>query len=238
MTGDRQRDDEHRRRVQDAVTITRWPVGTWLSTVGSAIALIVSGISMWETVLKQPQLKVFVGDSIFYTRDPWGSYEVFVVPITIVNSGAQDGAVVALKLDLANTANGAKDTFDSAYTADATWFSGSDNVTTRSKRPKAPFSALSIAGRSAWSGTVLFYSPEYRKEKVAEPKSTLTGTLKLTVPGPDGWLDRTLVRIPRDIPVKLEVPNYLPGALLSGDVARVRVSFGTGPKASTPTTTK
>ncbi len=74
----------------------------WLSTIGSMIALFVSGVSLWETVLKQPSLKVYVGESMFYTRDPFGSYEVFVVPITIVNSGAQDGAVTSLKLDLAN----------------------------------------------------------------------------------------------------------------------------------------
>ena len=72
----------------------------WLSTIGSMIALFVSGVSLWETVLKQPSLKVYVGESMFYTRDPFGSYEVFVVPITIVNSGAQDGAVTSLKLDL------------------------------------------------------------------------------------------------------------------------------------------
>jgi hypothetical protein len=132
---------------------------------------LVSGVSLWETVLKQPSLKVYVGSSMFYTRDPYGSYEVFVVPVTIVNSGAQDGAVTGLKLDLGNLETGTKDTFEGAYTTDAAWFAGSDNVGNKTKRPKAPFSALSIAGRSAWSGTVLFYSPEYREKRVAETHS-------------------------------------------------------------------
>lgn len=200
-------------------------LASWLTTSGSAVALLLSGVSLWETVLKQPQLKVYVGESMFYTRDPWGSYEVFVVPITIVNSGAQDGAVTSLKLDLANNETGAKDTFDSAYTADATWFSGSDNVTNRTKRPKSPFSALSIAGRSAWSGTILFYSSEFRDKRVAEPRSQLTGEINLTAVRTDGWLDRLIGHTPSPIKVAMSVPNFLPGALLVGDVARLRVGL-------------
>lgn len=200
-------------------------VATWLTTSGSALALIVSGFSLWETVLKQPQLKVYVGESMFYTRDPWGSYEVFVVPVTIVNSGAQDGAVTSLKLDLANNETGAKDTFESAYTADASWFSGSDNVSNRTKRPKAPFSALSIAGRSAWSGTILFYSSDFREKRVAEPRSQLTGEINLIAVRTDGWLDRLMGHTPSPIKVAMSVPNFLPGALLAGDVARLRVGL-------------
>jgi hypothetical protein len=208
------RDSEHRRSLT-----------SWLATSGSAIALLVSGLSLWETVLKQPQLKVYVGETMFYTRDPWGSYDVFVVPVTIVNSGAQDGAVTSLKLDLSNNETGVKDTFESAYTADATWFSGSDNVTNRTKRPKSPFSALSIAGRSAWSGTILFYSAEYREKRVAEPRSQLTGEINLTAVRTDGWLDRLMGHTPSPIKVAMTVPNYLPGALLAGDVARLRVGL-------------
>ena len=70
---------------------------------------------------------------------------------------AQDGAVVQLKLRLKNIETGTEDNFESSYTADAAWFAGNDNLTNRTKRPKAPFSALSIAGRASWSGTVLFY---------------------------------------------------------------------------------
>lgn len=203
----------------------RRSVTTWLSSAGSIIALVVSGVSLWESVLKQPSLKVYVGESMFYTRDPWGSYEVFVVPITIVNSGAQDGAVTALKLELANAESGVKDNFESAYTADASWFAGTDNVTNRTKRPKAPFSALAIAGRSAWSGTVLFYSAEFKSQRVAEPHSQVKGQLHVTAARTDGWLDRVMGSTPSPIEVAMSVPNYLPGALLTGDVARLRVAL-------------
>ena len=215
--------------VRTEVVSARPGFAAWFSSMGSAIALVVSGVSLWETVLKQPQLKVYVGNSIPYTRDPWGSYEVFAVPITIMNSGAQDGAVMSLKLDLTNPENGQKDTFEGAYTADASWFSGSDNVTNRTKRPKAPFSPISISGRSAWNGTLLFYSAEAREKKVAEPKSQIAGFLTITAPDPEGWLDRAFAKTPAPIAVAFGVPNYLPGALLSGDVARLRVSIGGAP---------
>ncbi len=195
----------------------------WVSTVGSAVALVASGVSLWETVLKQPQMKVFVGQSISYTRDPYGSYEVFAVPITVTNSGAQGGALMSLKLELANTGTGEKDTFESAYTADGSWFAGSDNVSNRTKRPKSPFAPLSIAGRSTWSGTILFYSSEVREKKIAEPRSRVAAKLGFVTPMPEGWLERAFqARLP-EIAMTLDVPNYLPGALLSGDVARVRV---------------
>ncbi len=203
----------------------RRPLGPILSTCGSAVALAVSGLSLWETTLRQPSLKVYVGESMFYTRDPWGSYEVLVVPITIVNSGALDGAVTALRLALTNADTGQSETFESTYTADATWFAGSDNVTNRTKRPKSPFSAIAIAGRAAWSGTVLFYSPEFKEKRVAEPRSRLSGQLTVTAPRSDGWLDRMFASEPAPIKVAMTVPNFLPGALLTGDVARLRVAL-------------
>lgn len=206
-----------------------------LSTAGSVIALVVSGVSLWETVLKQPSFKIHVGETMFYTRDPWGSYEVFVVPITIVNSGAQDGAMTSLKLQLVNSESGAREIFEAAYTADATWFAGSDNVASRTKRPKAPFSALAIAGRAAWSGTILFYSPEFKERRVAEPRSQLKGELLLTAASTDGWFDRVMRSEPSPVQVAMTVPNFLPGALLAGDLARLRVALhGAAPPSPPP----
>lgn len=202
--------------------VSRRALTTWMSTSASAVALIVSGVSLWETALKQPQLKVYVGDNISYTRDPWGSYEVFVVPVTITNSGARDGAVMNLQLELTNSVNGEKDNLESSYTADASWYSGSDNVTTRTRRPKSLFSPLSISGRSSWSGTVLFYSTEAKEKKIAEPRSQVTGRISVTAARNSGWIDQLFASRIESIPVGLTIPNYLPGAVLSGDVIRLR----------------
>lgn len=198
----------------------------WISSIGSAVALVASGVSLWETVLKQPQLKAYVGETISYTRDPYGSYEVFAVPITVTNAGAQNGALMSLKLEVANAASGEKDTFEGAYTADGQWFAGADNVSNRTKRPKTPFAPLSIPGRSTWSGTILFYSGEPREKKIAEPRSRVTARLAFVTPVPDAWLDRVFQAQMPQVALTLDVPNYLPGALLSGDVARVRVAQG------------
>lgn len=90
----------------------------WLNIAVSGAALLASVVSLWESTLKRPDLRVYVTDNIYYLRDPWGSYEVVAVPVTIQNSGARDDAVVALQLDVI-TAGGTTERFVSTYTADA-----------------------------------------------------------------------------------------------------------------------
>lgn len=197
----------------------------WLASVGSAIALCASGVSLWETVLRQAALEVYVGDNISYTRDPYGSYEVLVVPITIANTGAQDGAVVSMRLNVRNTGSGQTEVFPASFTADANYFAGRDNVPERMRRPKAPFAPLSIAGRGRFSGTVLFYMSDFKEQRVVEPRSRIEVELTMSVPPPRGWLDKWLAA-PPPAPhrMTLEIPNFLPGGLLAGDMARARIA--------------
>jgi hypothetical protein len=89
---------------------------------------------------------------------------VFAVPITIANSGARDAAVLSLQLEAKNPKTGLTARFEATYTADAAYFAA-----TGAKRPKTPFSALVIAGRSAWTGTVLFYPVSYSNGKALTP---------------------------------------------------------------------
>lgn len=134
----------------------------------SGIALLFSAYSLWETSLKQADLTAYVTGAVTYTSDPFGSsdvqeaggYEVLAVPVTIANSGARDAAVLSLQLDTNNSVTGKTVRFDAAYMADGTYFATSD----KAKRPKTPFAALVVAGRSAWSGIVLFYSDDYKKQ--------------------------------------------------------------------------
>jgi hypothetical protein len=125
--------------------------GSRLTTVLTAIALVFSGYSLWETSLKQADLRMYVTGIVSYLRDtasdaylqPPGGFEVFAVPVTISNGGARDGAVLSLQLDVKNANTGLTARFEGTYTADATYFAA-----TAAKRPKTPFSALVIAGRS------------------------------------------------------------------------------------------
>src|SRR5215468_10838371 len=146
--------------------------GKAAATVISAVALLFSGFSLWETSLKQAELNVYVTGVVGYERDlsaddyilPAGGFEVFAVPITIANSGARDGAVLALELNATNPRTGMTGRFEATYTAEAAYFAN-----TGAKRPKMPFSALVIAGRSAWTGTVLFYPVSYGNDKALTP---------------------------------------------------------------------
>ena len=199
--------------------------GGWMTSAVSGMALLASGLSLWESTLKQPDLKVYITDNLSYTRDPWGGYEVFAIPLTIANSGARDGAVIAMTLEV-KTAAGKTETFTSSYTVDATYFGATDDVSARRRRPKLPFAPLSIAGKSSYSGTMLFYAAEYREQKIVEPKSRIDMVLRIATPGPDGVIERALSKTPEVIRLAVDVPNFLPGALLSGDMARLRIATG------------
>jgi plastocyanin len=197
-----------------------------IATVLSAIALIVSGVSLWETVLKQADLTVHVGDTISYTLDPFGTHEVVAVPITIANGGAQDGAVMKLTLDVKNLATGESGSFDALYSADARYFGEVDDVGTGKHRTKQPFAPLAIAGRAAFTGTLLFY-PDNPLDRLDKPilakQSSVEMVLTTTVPPSTGWLDQLLgVRAPTPIVLRLQIPDYAQAALLSGEMARLR----------------
>lgn len=138
----------------------------------SAIALVFSGYSLWETTLKQADLTPYVTGVVTYERDrtanlsiqPDGGFEVLAVPITIANSGAREGAILGLQLDVKNRSTGLTARLEATYAVDGTYFAAKGD-----KRPKAPFSALVIAGRSAWTGTVLFYPVSYSDERALTP---------------------------------------------------------------------
>ena len=55
---------------------------TVITALASFIALIFSGISLYQTVLKRAEIRVFVPETVSYTRDPNGSFEVLAVPVT------------------------------------------------------------------------------------------------------------------------------------------------------------
>ncbi len=150
--------------TNDIATHTALHAHGGVTTVVSAVALLFSAYSLWETSLKQADLSVYVTGIVSYGRDtsdgvsvqPAGGFEVLAVPVTIANGGARDAPVLSLQLDVRNPKTGLSARFEATYTADAAYF-----ATGGDKRPKTPFSALVIAGRTAWTGTVLFYPVSY-----------------------------------------------------------------------------
>ena len=146
--------------------------GSRVTAVVSAIALLFSGFSLWEMSLKRADLSVYVAGVVTYSRDnsaslaimPSGGFEVFAVPVIIANSGARDAPVLGLRLDVKNPQTGLSARFEATYIAEASYF----NTDSRT-REKTPFSALVLAGRTAWRGTVVFYPVSYSNGKSLTP---------------------------------------------------------------------
>ena len=197
----------------------------WLATAFSGFALLGSAVSLWESTLKQAEIKLYVSDNVFFARDPWGSYEVLIVPVTIANRGARDGAVLSLALDVKNTATSQSKRFKSSYMAEAPYFGGRDDVTANLRRPKLPFAPASVAGRGAFTGTILFYPEDAPEKKVVDSNSKLEIALSAAVLSQTSWLDRLLAPTPPPpVTLVIDVPQYLPGQLIGGYILPLKVS--------------
>ncbi|MEO0620336.1 MAG: hypothetical protein AAFZ01_13775, partial [Pseudomonadota bacterium] len=135
----------------------------------SAFALIFSGLSLYETVLKRATLRIFVPPVVHYGRGPGGDRELFAVPVTIANHGARDAAITGITMQVrALDESGAPKPGESAKLFFAAWFidaaffarsKGYNRATKafeRNPRPKRPFAPIAVAGRSAYTGTILF----------------------------------------------------------------------------------
>jgi hypothetical protein len=126
--------------------------GNRLATVISAFAFAFSGVSFYETVIKQPRLTVFVPPVLQYGQDGGGDTELFAIPITISNDGARTGTVLSMELEVENTkAKGDAPKTKVFYSA----FFGEHPR--NGDTPNKPFAPLSIAGRASASETIRFY---------------------------------------------------------------------------------
>ena len=121
--------------------------GGMLATIVSAIALIFSGFSFYESVLKAPKLAIYVPPQIAYTDPdrPDNPFEVFVLPVTLANDGARTGTVLALELKVTNPRTGKSKQFYAAQFGP--WAS----------KPHRPFAPISLAGKAAFSNAVQFF---------------------------------------------------------------------------------
>ena len=200
----------------------------WLAPMFSGLALIGSVVSMWETTIKQAEVGLHVSDNIYFTRDPWGSYEVLVIPVTLANRGARYGTVLTLSLDVKNLTTNQSKRFKSTYTADGSWFGGRDDVSANLRRPKVPFAPVSVAGRGAFTGTLLFYPADDPEKKVIDSNSKIEMTLTAGVLSGTGWLDRLLsASPPPPVTIQAEVADYRVGILMSGYIMALKIKSET-----------
>lgn len=205
--------------------------GGLITGIVSVLALLFSGVSLYHSVLKQPELKVLIPSVVHYTRDPYGDQEVFAVPITIANHGARDGAVVNLRLRVGSDEAGISKTFESAYAVDQDFFVGPQSFNMQTKRfdrvdrPKAPFAPISIAGRSNYTGTLLFYRSEGKAfPKLVTRGGKLTMTLEMETANDTslGAVDRFLAEPVQPITFSVAARNVDPNRLKRGATHRMR----------------
>jgi hypothetical protein len=140
--------------------------GGHVTAVVSALALLFSGYSLWDSTLKGPDVKVFVPPVIQYAS-PYNNtnFEVIAVPVTFTNDGGRTGTVLSIELEVMNPKTKAMKHF---YSAD---FGRWTMEKTRANSYE-PFAPISLAGKASRTETVLFYTkgPDEKPEQlIAEP---------------------------------------------------------------------
>jgi hypothetical protein len=161
--------------------------GGRVTAAASALALLLSGWSVWETSLKQPDLKVFVPPVIHYASPLQNSnFELLAIPVTLINEGARTGTVLSLELTVTDPEKKLSKRF---FSADV----GRYSVAAFRAGDFRSFSPIALPGRASHTETVLFHPR--REEKVMQLIAA-TGRyrfeLKLNAALSDdfGWLDR------------------------------------------------
>ncbi len=113
----------------------------------SFIALIMSGLSLYESTLKRAQPAIHVGGVIQYAQDTLEPADVFIVPVTITNSGARDLVIVELQLRVARA-----DWAEPVWTEMTGLYNG-----TNPRRESTLFTPVSVPGGGAQTANILFY---------------------------------------------------------------------------------
>ena len=205
-------------------------VGALSTALASAVALIFSAISLYHSVLKQPELGVHVSSVVHYTRDANGNFEVFAIPLTIANHGARDGTV--LDIDLTVSREGGEETkaFFSAYSVDGSFFVPPGRYDSKQRRfervdrPKQPFAPIAVPGRDSFSGTLLFYKKGKGFPKIVTEAGNYRLKLKLNtrLDKSLGAVDQLLAPKPvAPIEMVVRLPYYSESEVLKGGTHRM-----------------
>lgn len=121
--------------------------GGLLATVISAMALLFSGYSFYESVMRAPELAMYVPPHINYTDPdrPESPFEVFIIPLTIANDGARSGTVLSIDLEVTNPRKKETKKFYAAQLG--TW----------GQQPVTSFAPISLSGKAAFSQAIQFF---------------------------------------------------------------------------------
>jgi hypothetical protein len=162
--------------------------GDRIAAVVSAIALIFSAYSLWESSLKSPDVRVFVPPVIHYAAPYQNSnFEMISIPVTFANEGARTGTVLSIGLEVTNPRTKETKRF---YAAEL----GRWTMERTHSGAYQQFAPLSLAGRSSRTEGLLFYTRGEKEKPDQLIRDIGSYTLKLTLELAEveelGWLDR------------------------------------------------
>jgi len=162
--------------------------GGWLTTGISALAFVFSGISFYMSALQQADLEVYVPPVLQYACDGGGEVDVFALPVTIANNGANTGSVLAMELSVENPKAEPERRAKTFYSA----FMGEHPRDAAA--PQRAFAPIAVPGRATFSETIRFYPQGNPLPKVVQEAGDYRFTLRLTLARPPqpSWLDRLI----------------------------------------------
>jgi hypothetical protein len=140
------------------------------------VALLFSGYSFYETVAKQPELRVYAPPLVYMYRQ--SLRDVFALPITLSNDGARRGTVLSFDLEVTHRDTGKTMKFQNLK------FGEAPNAGARL------FTPITVAGRSSSTEVVLFYAvaPGSFVEATGPVRLPLRFALKLNVDTSGDWI--------------------------------------------------
>ncbi len=117
-----------------------------LTSLMSAFAVLFSAYSLWESVLRAPDLALFVSPRIEYTDPdrPEAVREVFILPMTIANDGARTANIQSINLEVTNPRTKQSKFFYAARLG--TW----------AETPIKPFAPVVLSGKGTYSHALQF----------------------------------------------------------------------------------
>ncbi len=191
-------------------------IGSTLAAILSAVALAFSGYSLWDTSLKQADMRVFVPSVIYYAAPYQNSnFEMISIPVTLTNEGARTGT--ALQMDLAVTDPKTKET-KRFYSAEfGVW-----SMERTRARAYTGFAPISLAGRSSRTEQVLFYTrgADQKPNQLIREPGPYAFTLTVTQAEGEstGWLGRAKPAKPISVSFERALPYYDARAFNEGTI--------------------
>lgn len=115
----------------------------------SILAVAISAATLYLAELRRAEIDVLISDVAYLGRDPNGSAEIVLAPITIVNTGAREGVL----RDIALTVERLDET--GAVVAERAFFAA--HIGVAPGRGAEPFTPIAALRQTALSSPVLFY---------------------------------------------------------------------------------